>query len=164
MPRIILQSHIKAPIELVFDLSRSIDLHKISTAHTNEEAVAGKTSGLIELGETVTWRARHFGIYQQLTTKITEFDAPFFFVDEQQQGIFHSFRHEHHFKEENGITVMKDIFDYVSPLGFLGKLADTLFLKKYMTRLLISRNQTIKDFAESERTLEGIRILKILTS
>lgn len=63
-----------APPEVVFDLARSIDLHKLSTAHTGEEAIAGKTSGLIELGETVTWRARHFGVMQTLTSKVTGFE------------------------------------------------------------------------------------------
>ena len=150
MPVINLETRINAPIKIVFDLSRSIDLHKISTAHTNEEAIAGKTSGLIGLGETVTWRAKHFGIYQKLTTKITEFNSPLYFVDEQLSGAFKSFRHEHHFEEANGVTIMRDIFDYKSPLGILGKLADFLFLKKYMTNLLLRRNQTIKEFGEKE--------------
>jgi hypothetical protein len=51
MPVINLHTQINAPIGIVFDLSRSIDLHKISTAHTNEEAIAGVTSGLIGMGE-----------------------------------------------------------------------------------------------------------------
>lgn len=68
MPRIELRKEIKANIELVFDLTRSIDLHKISTAHTKEKAVGGRTSGLLEPGETVTWRAKHLGIYQEPTS------------------------------------------------------------------------------------------------
>ncbi|MFD2909407.1 cell division protein [Flavobacterium ardleyense] len=154
MPRIELQTNIKAKKEIVFDLSRSIDLHKISTEHTNEKAIAGKTSGLIEMHESVTWRAKHFGIYQNLTSKITAFESPKYFADEMQQGIFKAFKHEHHFSEINGTTTMIDIFDYKSPLGILGKLADELFLKKYMTDLLIERNRIVKDFAESERWKE----------
>ena len=64
-----LETYISAPIEKVFDLARSIDLHKVSTLGTNEEAIAGRTTGLIELGETVTWQAKHFGLYQKLTVK-----------------------------------------------------------------------------------------------
>lgn len=86
MPVISLRTQIDAPLYLVFDLSRSIDLHKISTAHTNEEAVEGRTSGLIELGETVTWRAKHLGLIQELTTEITAFERPFYFVDEMVNG------------------------------------------------------------------------------
>ncbi len=157
MPILKLHTKIDAGIELVFDLSRSIDLHKITTAHTNETAVAGRTSGLIELHETVTWRAKHFGIYQRLTTKITAFDRPYYFADEMVKGAFKRFKHDHYFKKENGITLMTDIFDYESPLGILGKLADTLFLEKYMMNLLVERNQYIKEFAETERWKEVLK-------
>src|SRR5690606_38489731 len=140
MPRIKLKTEIQAPIELVFDLSRSIDLHKISTRHTNETAIAGKVSGLIELNEFVTWKAKHFGVYQTLTSKITEFDRPRYFVDEMVKGAFKRFRHEHHFSFESQHTFMHDIFEYKARLGLIGKLADALFLKKYMIRLLEKRN------------------------
>lgn len=149
MPIIELRTIIKSDKKIVFDLSRSIDLHKISTEHTNEEAIAGKTSGLIELHESVTWRAKHFGIYQKLTSKITAFDRPNYFVDEMQQGAFKEFKHEHHFSDIEEGTLMIDVFNYTSPLGILGILADKLFLKKYMTDLLEQRNRVIKDFAES---------------
>lgn len=147
----ILQSalSIKAPAALCFDLSRSIDLHLISTKHTGEEAIAGTTKGLIGLGESVTWRAKHLGIWQTLTTRITEFNSPHFFVDEMVSGAFHSFRHEHHFKETDGVTCVIDIFNYRSPLGHLGKLADWLFLTRYMERLLKERNRVIKEYAET---------------
>lgn len=151
MPRIELRTEIKASKEIVFDLSRSIDLHKISTEHTNETAIAGKTDGLIGLNESVTWRAKHFGVYQKLTSKITEFERPNLFVDEMVNGAFKSFRHEHHFTDIIGGTLMVDYFDYKSPLGVLGKLADKLFLKKYMMDLLEKRNETVKEFAESDK-------------
>lgn len=151
MPRIVLKTEIKADTKLVFDLSRSIDLHKISTEQTNEEAIAGKTSGLIGMNESVTWRAKHFGMFQELTSKITEFEKPNYFVDEMQEGAFKEFKHEHHFAELNGGTLMTDVFEYQSPFGFLGKLADRLFLKKYMTQLLKERNRVVKEFAESNK-------------
>ncbi|MFD1553169.1 cell division protein [Putridiphycobacter roseus] len=154
MPRIELKTEIEAEIRIVFDLSRSIDLHKISTEHTNETAIAGKTSGLIELGESVTWRAKHFGIYHKLTSEITEFKKNEYFVDEMVEGAFKQFRHEHHFKNMNEKTIMTDYFDYVSPFGLLGKIADKLFLKKYMVELLTKRNQTITEFAEGEKWKE----------
>ena len=151
MPKIELETEIKANKQIVFDLSRSIDLHKISTKHTNEKAIAGKTSGLIELNESVTWKARHFGVYQELTSKIIEFESPDYFADEMQKGAFKSFKHQHYFLEiENG-TLMKDVFEYESPYGILGKIADNLFLKSYMTKLLERRNETIKEFAESDK-------------
>jgi ligand-binding SRPBCC domain-containing protein len=151
MPKIKLETEINAPQKIVFDLSRSIDLHKISTKETNEETIAGVTSGLIGKNQSVTWRAKHFGIYQNLTSKITEFKFPDYFVDEMEKGIFKRFRHEHIFKEFENKTIMVDVFDYESPLGILGKIADKLFLEKYMKSLLEKRNETIKDFAESDK-------------
>ncbi len=148
MPVITLTTIINAPVERCFDISRDIDIHMASTAHTGERAIAGRTSGLIGLGESVTWHARHFGIWQNLTSKVTEFHYPRYFVDEMVQGAFKSFRHEHHFEAYSGGTLMRDIFDYKAPMGILGKLADALFLKRYMTSLLERRNHIIKAEAE----------------
>ncbi|WP_375578971.1 SRPBCC family protein [Marivirga tractuosa] len=157
MPLIKLLTIIKADKNIVFDLSRSIDLHKTSTNHTNEEAIGGRTEGLIKINESVTWRAKHLGIYQILTTKITEFKRPEYFCDEMVKGAFKEFKHEHHFKEIKNGTLMTDHFEYISPLGILGKLADKIFLKKYMIDLLEKRNQTIKEFAESDKWKEIIK-------
>lgn len=154
MPIIQLRTEIKASRDLVFDLSRSVDLHQISTRHSHEAAVAGITSGLIGLHGSVTWRARHFGIFQRLTSTITAYDRPNFFNDEMVSGAFQSFRHEHHFEEVNDATIMRDTFAYRSPLGVLGQLADALFLKRYMTELLEKRNAVIKKYAESGKWKE----------
>lgn len=134
----------------MFDLARSIDLHQVSTAQTKERAIAGRTSGLIELGETVTWRARHLGVYQNLTIRITKMERPHFFVDEMVKGAFQEFSHQHLFEEVNGLTRMTDIFDYRSPLGWLGNFADWLFLEAYMRHFLAQRNQVIKAFCEGD--------------
>jgi len=105
-------------------------------------------SGLITLGETVTWRAKHFGIFQELTAKITAFDQPNSFTDEMVTGAFKSFKHVHLFEPTGAGTNMIDVFSYVSPLGLLGRFADTLFLRGYMERLLVKRNLVIKVQAE----------------
>lgn len=149
MPTIRLTTHIRASREVCFDLSRSIDLHMQSTAQTGERAIAGRTSGLIGPGETVTWRARHFGVWQNLTSKITGYDRPVYFVDEMVQGAFRSIRHEHRFEAADDGTVMYDIFAYQSPLGLVGRVADYLFLKRYMRWLLEERNAVIRAEAEA---------------
>ena len=158
MPVIKLQTSIDAPLSVVFDLSRSIDLHKISTAHTNEEAVAGKTTGLLGMGESVTWKAKHFGVIQLLTSKITAFEAPYHFTDEMVSGAFKPFKHDHLFTEVNEMVLMTDVFDYTSPYGFLGRMADVLFLKRYMTNLLLKRNAVIKDFAQDPAKYKTVLI------
>jgi ligand-binding SRPBCC domain-containing protein len=149
MPLIILHTRINAPLEICFDLARSIDLHQESMKHTGEQAVAGTTEGLIELGESVTWKARHFGIVMKLKSRITEFSFPDMFVDEMVDGPFHTMKHRHIFHVKEGYTLMVDEFEYKSPLGILGKVADLVFLKSYMKKLLNQRNHILKDIAES---------------
>jgi len=150
MPHIKLITKINAPVERCFDLSRSIDLHKISTSQSNEEAVAGVTSGLISLNETVTWRAKHFGVWQKLTSKITQFQPNVLFVDEMTEGAFKSIHHTHRFEYKNGETIMTDDFIFESPLGILGLLANAIILTSYLKKLLIKRNEIIKEYAESD--------------
>lgn len=149
MSTIYLETFISAPVEQVFDLSRSIDLHLESTARTNERAIAGVTSGLIKLNETVTWRARHFGVYQNFTSKITQYDFPNSFTDEMQKGAFKSFKHLHTFEKNEDGCLMKDIVEFQSPFGLLGKLVNFLVLKKYLTQFILERNELIKLKAES---------------
>jgi ligand-binding SRPBCC domain-containing protein len=151
MPVIKLTTSIKAPITVCFDLARSIDLHKRSTEGTQEEAIAGVTSGLIGRGEQVTWKANHFGLTQCLTSKITEFEYPYYFRDEMLEGMFQMIKHDHIFEESGAVTVMKDKFQFESPFGAIGRIFNRLILEKYLSNLLEKRNQMIKDTAESER-------------
>lgn len=148
MPTIYIETTINASIEKVFDLNRDIDLHQKSTEETNERAIAGKISGLIELNETVTWRAKHLGVYQDLTSKITRMNFPSHFTSKMQKGAFKSMEHQHIFIPLEKGTLMIDVFQYQSPFGILGKIADFLFLKKYMKRLLTKQNTIIKNTAE----------------
>ncbi len=145
-----LTTEINAPIQRCFDLSRSIDLHTHSTSKTKEKAVAGRTSGLIEMNESVIWRAKHFGMYQNLTVNITRFDAPHYFKDEMTKGIFRSLKHDHFFAEKNEVTTMRDVFEFRSPFGFAGKVADKIFLSSYLKKFLKERNLMIKQAAETE--------------
>lgn len=150
MPVIKLKIIINAPIERVFDLARCIDLHEKTMSAHNEKAIDGVTKGLINLNETVTWEATHFGVRQKLTSKITEYDRPNHFQDKMLKGVFKGFTHDHFFEEIEDATVMRDIFVYESPLWIFGKIADALFLEKYMTKMLEERNNLIKKIAESE--------------
>jgi ligand-binding SRPBCC domain-containing protein len=149
VPKFELRTPIDAPPLRVFDLARSIDLHTASMATHRETAVGGVTTGLIGLGESVTWRARHFFVTFLATSRITAFDPPRHFRDEMVSGPFARFAHDHHFEPSDHGTLMRDIFDYESPLGILGALADALILRRHMVRLLQERNEVVKRVAES---------------
>ena len=151
MPKIHLTSFIAAPIKRVFDLSRSISLHQISTASTNEKAIAGTMNGLINKNETVTWQAKHLFKTRQFTSKIIEMQSPDFFIDEMVKGDFVSFHHQHHFKAAENGTIMIDLISFESPYGVIGKIANSIFLTTYIKKFLIKRNAVIKDYAETQK-------------
>jgi ligand-binding SRPBCC domain-containing protein len=150
MPLIRLETKIEAPQDRVFDLARSINAHMASTEGTNERAIKGRTSGLIEMGETVTWEATHFGVRQQLTVRVTSLDRPHSFSDEMISGAFASMRHSHRFSPDGTGTLMRDEFHFSAPLGLLGRVAERVFLTRYLESFLRSRNQALKDLAESQ--------------
>jgi ligand-binding SRPBCC domain-containing protein len=145
---------IKAPIEVVFDLARSIDMHLVSTAETNERVVDGIRVGLAKLNDTVTWEARHLYKRRKFKSLISAMEPYHYFKDEMLEGDFKRFYHEHFFEENNGAVLMTDKLILESPFGIFGKWADALFLKKYITRFLIIRNNHIKDYAESGRWMQ----------
>ena len=150
MAVITLETVIAAPRERVFDLARSIDAHQDTATATGERAVAGVTTGLLGPDEEVTWQARHFGVVQRLRVKMTRFDRPAHFQDVMLEGAFRSMQHDHSFEEEDGNTVMRDRFEFVAPLGFLGRIAERLFLGRYMRSFIVERNAVLKQAAESE--------------
>jgi ligand-binding SRPBCC domain-containing protein len=140
---------IAASPHVVFDLSRSIDVHSASMARSAERAVDGVTEGYIGLGEEVTWRARHFGLTFRMTSRITEMAPPERFVDEQVAGPFNYWRHVHIFEADADGTRMLDEIAYETPLGVLGGVADRVLLNGYLTRLIAERNAFIKEAAEA---------------
>ncbi|ADW67942.1 SRPBCC family protein [Granulicella tundricola] len=144
---------IQAPIHRCFDLARSVEVHLLANIHSGEQTVAtsGVTSGLVALNQHVTWRARHFGLWQNLTSQTTALTAPTYVQVTMTRGIFHSMQADHHFRTlPSGATEMRDDFRIAAPLPILGLLAERLFLSRYMLALLRERNQVIKQVAESD--------------
>ncbi|NYF25971.1 SRPBCC family protein [Sporosarcina sp. JAI121] len=150
MPLIEHQEFIQASIERCFDLARDVDIHTRTTESTKEKAVGGVTTGLLSAGDSVTWEAVHFGIKQRLTAKITIMNRPYIFEDIMVQGAFHSFTHIHEFVEKDTGTLMIDRFQYKSPYGPIGVIADKLFLESYMRKFIVNRAQALRRIAESE--------------
>jgi ligand-binding SRPBCC domain-containing protein len=145
-------TRIHAPIERCFDLSRSVEVHLAGNVHSGEQAVAedGVTSGLIDLGQRVTWKARHFGVAWKLTSEITKMDRPVYFQDAMTRGPFGFMKHDHSFRSLSADeTEMTDVFCFSGPLGLLGRMAESVYLARYMRVLLRERNSVIRQIAES---------------
>jgi ligand-binding SRPBCC domain-containing protein len=151
MQIVIVETYVNATIEQCFDAARDIGLHqKTVWPHTFEEAIAGVTDGLIELDQTVTFRATHFKIRQTLTSKIVDFQKPYRFTDSMQKGAFKHLKHIHEFKEQGDGTLMKDTLEFQSPYGFIGLIFDSIVLKRYMKKFIDDRNLQLKTLLESQ--------------
>jgi ligand-binding SRPBCC domain-containing protein len=151
MPTIHLTTFIAAPVERVFDLSRNISLHKISMQETGEVAISGVTSGLINKDDTVTWKAKHLFKTRFFTSKIMEMKPFEKFTDKMIKGDFISFFHEHFFKPAENGTIIIDIINFETPYGFLGKLVNQFFLNSYLEKLIVKRNEVIRQYAVSDK-------------
>jgi ligand-binding SRPBCC domain-containing protein len=151
MPTLHLTTFIAAPVERVFDLSRNISLHKISMQPTGEQAIAGTTSGLINLDDTVTWKAKHLFKTRFFTSKVVEMKLYEKFTDKMIKGDFLSFQHEHFFKPAKNGTIAIDIIHFETPYGLLGKLVNQFYLNAYLEKLIINRNEVIRQYAEGEK-------------
>ena len=151
MTQITLETLIKAPIDQVFDLSLDIDFHKESVSQTQEEAIAGVVTGQIKLGETVTWRGKHLGVWFTHTSILSAYNAPTYFVDEMTDGKFKSFGHEHRFRESEtkNETYMTDILSYEVPYGIIGNIINKTLLKQHLTKFLEQRNMALKKALEN---------------
>ncbi len=144
-----LVTHINAPREWVFGNALDVDVHAGSMAASGERAVGGVTTGRLGPGDEVRWRARHFGIWWRMTSRITAYQPPEFFVDEQVAGPFAVWRHAHYFEPDgNGGTIMRDVVDFAAPYGLVGRLAEMLLLGRYMPRLIAIRNQHLATLGE----------------
>jgi len=156
MAHIQLETFITAPIELCFDLARDIDVHLAAAAGRGQKAIAGTTTGLIGLGETVTWEGRYLLLRRRMTSRIVEFDFPHMFADEMQRGAFRHWRHTHNFMQAGGVTRMHDDVDFASPFGPIGYMTDVLFMRNYMRKLLLGHNAFLKYLAENPSQLDGL--------
>jgi ligand-binding SRPBCC domain-containing protein len=117
---------------------------------TGERVVPPVASDLLGRGDVVTWEATHLGVRRRLTSKITQFDPPRSFEDEQIAGPFASFWHRHEFKAEDGATVMIDLVRYRAPFGVMGTLLEMIFLDRYLRRLLERRAAHLCRLAETD--------------
>lgn len=150
MARIELEMMVQAPPEACYALALNVQAHLASTHQTGERLVAGPADGQLKLGDVVTWEARHLGIRQRLTVRISAATPPHHFRDELVRGAFRTLRHDHYFEAVPGGTRVRDVFEFSSPLGFVGGWFDKLFLKRYLTRFLRARNALLKQQLEQK--------------
>ncbi len=159
MGEITVETRIRAPIELCFDLARDVTAHAESAAFSSERVVApGRTQGLLERGDLVAFEGRHFGMTQRFVAKITALDRPHSFVDEMVEGTFKWLRHVHEFESNDGLTIMRDRLEWKAPFGLIGDLADLLFLKRHMRWFVATKQNALRQIAEKRASIPTARL------
>ena len=134
----------------VFDLELDVDVHTISMSGSNETATTSSGRRGLQLHDEVTFRARHFGLPWRMTSRITDYQHPRRFVDEQVRGPFRTMCHEHVFDEiDADQTLMTDSMTITVPGGPLGSAFARLLVVPYLRRLLQRRAAHIKRLAEA---------------
>ncbi|WP_324662488.1 SRPBCC family protein [Haloarcula sediminis] len=145
MGAIVRETRIAAPRDRVFDLARHVEAH---VATMPEERAEGAT-GLLELGEQVTFKQRQFGVPFELTAEVTGMDRPRRFVDEQLSGVFGSLVHEHTFEEDGDGTLMSDTVKFTMPLGPIGRLGEPV-ARRRLRGLVDYHAAGLKELAEGD--------------
>ena len=151
MPRIHTTTFIAAPVERVFDLSRHIALYKLIFQSRKEKLTSGASSALVGRNETITIVAKHAGRARMMMMKITSFQRPSLFIEEQVKGDLQHYKHEHHFKPVQNGTIVIDILEFGTPKDIVGKIFGKVYFKKYLEELLRKRTELIRSYAETEK-------------
>ncbi|MDO7875895.1 SRPBCC family protein [Hymenobacter sp. ASUV-10] len=151
-----MSTFIAAPPAACYALALNTQAHAESAKQTGERVLAAPPGGQLQLGDVVTWEGRHFGLRQHLTVRITAATPPTHFRDEQVRGAFRWLRHDHYFEAVAGGTHMRDVFDFQSPVGFVGRWFEQLFLTRYLTDFLRQRNAVLKQMLEAEISVSGL--------
>lgn len=147
--RIVVDTFIKAPPARCFDLALDVEAHAESAAFSGERVtLPGKTSGKLEAGDLLTFEGRHLGIRQRFTVKFTQVDRPRQFTDEMIHGIFRRLLHVHEFHPRDGGTLMRDLLEWETPLGLLGRLADLVYLRRHMRWFVTTKQLNLKRIIE----------------
>lgn len=150
---------VRAPIDVCFDAARDVGLHPRTVwTKTRERALpGGRMTGLMEKGETVVFEAVHFGVRQRLVSVVEQYERPSFFVDRMRKGAFRYMVHRHEFRESEEGTFVRDVLEFASPLGLIGRLFDRLVLQRYMRAFILYRQQQLKQIIEELYAADGQR-------
>ena len=143
-------TQIKAPVDRCFKLSTTIDLDLAAANSTDKSVIDGVTTGLIREGETVKWKARHFGFTMTHQIRMEDCRPHSFFRDVMVEGAFKFYQHDHYFAPMNDGTRVRDELRFAAGPGPLGRLVEKLFLRRRLIKLLRRRNALLKKVAESD--------------
>ncbi|MFO7575253.1 MAG: SRPBCC family protein [Bacteroidales bacterium] len=126
-----------APINEVWDfISSPANLKKITPKHMGFNITNNTGEEKMYPGMIIIYKVSPLlGIKLNWVTEITHVRDFEYFVDEQRVGPYSMWHHQHKIEPIEGGVLMTDIVTYQPPLGFLGALANKMFIKKQLEQI-----------------------------
>src|SRR5215831_655622 len=145
-PRFVLshKTRVEAPIEEVFRFLSKPQNLGVMTPRAMRFRILNEMRHEFRPGLRIEY-ALHLGpVPLQWRTRIEEWRPPGLFADSQESGPYHCWWHEHHFQPEGHYTLMEDRVYYAPPLGFVGTVANLLFVAPALRRIFWYRRQALR--------------------
>jgi ligand-binding SRPBCC domain-containing protein len=125
--------------------SRADNLEKITPSYMRYVVTSPPTDMPVYAGQIITYVIRPvLGIPLRWMTEITHVVEGKYFIDEQRQGPYCFWHHQHHFEEAPEGVKMTDVVHYSMPLGILGNLAHALFVQRQLRDIFAFRRAAIE--------------------
>ena len=138
---------IPAPVDLVWDfISAPENLKRITPKSMGFEITTGTDNKKMYEGMIIGYRVRPMlNINTTWVTEITHIEPKKYFVDEQRIGPYRMWHHEHKLEQIEGGVLMTDIVSYQPPFGWLGSLANMLFIRKKLQSIFDYRTKAVDE-------------------
>lgn len=126
-------------------ISSPANLKEITPEHMGFKITGNTGTEKMYPGMIITYKVSPFaGIAMDWMTEITHVQDYAYFVDEQRVGPYAMWHHQHKIEAIEGGVLMTDIVTYQPPLGILGAVANTLFIKKQLQQIFDYRNSALE--------------------
>ncbi len=125
-------------------VSSPSNLQKITPAYMGFQILSADLPEKMYPGMIIAYRVRPIPfVPMRWVTEITHVSPGYYFVDEQRVGPYTLWHHEHHLKQVEGGVLMTDIVSYSPPFGFIGRIANWLFIKRQLNAIFSFRERAI---------------------
>jgi len=125
--------------------SNPANLQAITPAKLQFRIISDHHGETMYPGQIIEYTVRPLlGIPIYWMTEITHVEDNKMFIDEQRIGPYRFWQHQHHFKAVQGGVEMTDIIHYRNPFGFIGNVANTLFVKNQLKQIFEFRFKKIE--------------------
>ena len=140
---LIQEQFIPQPLDRVWDFfSNAENLESLTPEFLNFRILT-PTPISMYAGTLIDYRIKLFGVPMKWRTEIKQWEPGANFVDQQLSGPYRLWHHQHTFEAVDGGTKMVDRVDYALPLGFLGRIAHMLFVKRTLARIFRYRYEAV---------------------